>query len=853
MKTKIRNGKQLLIALLIAVCMIGLAMAFLAQDNENAFAEEKYEDKVYCHTTINEEFADDCVLVVIDKYHSQLNKKFDKEYFENLPIKSVTDLMAMEKSEDELQLLNTNDFRQILKLELEEPSKENVLELIHILEQMNGILSASPSHVLRDCSLPNCSTGTQYGNLWGLNGEYGIDAEAAWEITTGSNSVRVGIIDTGVDSHSDLSGNLVEGWNVLSEDTTQLDTVGHGTHIAGTIGATGDNIDGIVGVAQDVSLVPIQAAIGIPIIPSINLVITLLNEDTCVAAVEWAIENDIDIINFSIGSYSETLALKTAISNYNGLFVCAAGNGQLDSTLNQYVGVDVDSTPCYPACYTHGETFSDRMISVGAIDDTGAITTFSNYGNATVDVFAPGANILSTVPTSVSSDGYAYFSGTSMATPHVVGVAALIWSEFLGNPYGLERADIAVKVKETILKNVTTDSRYSGKCVSGGRLNAYNALNNIPYRQQIMSGFNYSSGIRYWRGKEDLLIAKTDSFYLNSSDILVFNKSTNLVFALGTRSTYNTWHEITGSVTYELKNSNDEIIQIEGNDAFISTFRVGLLSNVSYTNRSFTINTGSLSNGTYTLELSCVATRNGSTQTSSATFQFIVNRSCIAEGSMITLADGTQVAVEDLTGNENLLVWNMLTGQFDSSPILFIDSDSLYSYEVIKLTFSDDTEIKVIDEHAFFDMTLGEYVFLRRDAAQYIGHYFNKKSGNTWTTVQLTSVAISTESTTAWSPVTYGHLCYYVNGMLSMPGATEGLINIFDVDTSLMKYDPVQMAADIQTYGLYTYAEFNAIIPLPEYVFNAFNGQYLKVSIGKGLITLNEIAALLERYAIFFN
>ncbi|MBR1625072.1 MAG: leucine-rich repeat protein [Clostridia bacterium] len=228
--------------------------------------------------------------------------------------------------------------------------------------------------------------------------------------------------------------------------------------------------------------------------------------------------------------------------------------------------------------------------------------------------------------------------------------------------------------------------------------------------------------------------------------------------------------------------------------------------------------------------------------------------SCIAAGSLITLADGSQVAVENLTGNENLLVWNMLTGQYDTAPILFIDSDPLSSYEIIKLTFSDNTEVKVIDEHAFFDMTIGEYVFMRNDASQYIGHYFNKQGINgTYTTVQLINVTVYNETTTAWSPVTYGHLCYYVNGMLSMPGGTEGLINIFDVDTSLMQYDEEQMEEDILTYGLYTYEEFNAIIPLPEYVFDAFNGQYLKVSIGKGLITLDEIAALLERYAAFFE
>ena len=224
---------------------------------------------------------------------------------------------------------------------------------------------------------------------------------------------------------------------------------------------------------------------------------------------------------------------------------------------------------------------------------------------------------------------------------------------------------------------------------------------------------------------------------------------------------------------------------------------------------------------------------------------------------MITLADGTQIAVEDLTGNESLLVWNMFTGTFDSAPILFIDSDPYTEYEIIHLYFSDGTEVKVIDEHSFWDFDLNQYVFLRNDAAQYIGHLFNKQTddgnGNmTWSAVQLVDVDIYMEYTTAWSPVTFGHLCYYVNGMLSMPGATEGLINIFEVDAATMQYDAASFAADIATYGLFTYEEFAGIIPIPEVIFEAFNGQYLKVSIGKGLIDMDGLIALIERYTDFF-
>lgn len=232
---------------------------------------------------------------------------------------------------------------------------------------------------------------------------------------------------------------------------------------------------------------------------------------------------------------------------------------------------------------------------------------------------------------------------------------------------------------------------------------------------------------------------------------------------------------------------------------------------------------------------------------------------CVAEGSLITLADGTQKAVEELTGNEMLLVWDLFNGTFSAAPILFIDSDPMRAYEVITLTFADGTEVKVIDEHGFWNVDLNEYVFLRADAAKYIGDKFNKQivdaNGNmTYTAVELVSVSIATEYTTAWSPVTYGHLCYYVNGMLSMPGATTGLINIFEVDPDTMKIDEEAYAEDIAEYGVYTYEEFTEeIAEVPETIFNAFGGAYLKVAIGKGILTEDMILELISRYSEFFD
>ncbi len=231
---------------------------------------------------------------------------------------------------------------------------------------------------------------------------------------------------------------------------------------------------------------------------------------------------------------------------------------------------------------------------------------------------------------------------------------------------------------------------------------------------------------------------------------------------------------------------------------------------------------------------------------------------CIAAGTLITLADGTQKAVEDLTGNEMLLVWNLQTGTFDSAPILFIDSDPAAEYSVINLYFSDGTQTKVISEHGFWDHDLNKYVYLDKDAAQYIGHWFNilstDEDGNRVTEkVQLVNVVIQNEYTVAYSPVTYGHLCYYVNGMLSMPGGIEGLFNIFEVDAETMKYDEAQMQADIAQYGLFTYEEFAEIFPISEEVFEAFNGQYLKVAMGKGLIDAEGLQILIERYAEFLS
>lgn len=234
------------------------------------------------------------------------------------------------------------------------------------------------------------------------------------------------------------------------------------------------------------------------------------------------------------------------------------------------------------------------------------------------------------------------------------------------------------------------------------------------------------------------------------------------------------------------------------------------------------------------------------------------NYTCVAEGTLITLADGSRKPVENLSSDDSILVWNMFTGEFDSAPLLFLEPDPVANYEIIQLNFSDGTSVKIIDEHAFWDFNLQKYVFFRSNSIEYVGHWFKKQdlddNGNLlWSKVQLLSFDVYQETTSAWGPVTYGHLCLYVNGLLSMPGATDGLINIFEVDPTTLKYDETKMEQDIETYGLCSYEEFNAIVEIPKEMFFAFNGQYIKVSIGKGFTDIDTLQKRIARYVSFFE
>ncbi len=291
-----------------------------------------------------------------------------------------------------------------------------------------GYESCSPNFELRMSATPNDSG---YDGLWGMRGTFGIDAPNAWDISTGSEEVVVAVIDTGVDyTHPDLAANMwvnsaeIPGNNldddgngikddihgarfVSSPNGNPMDDNSHGSHVAGTIGAVGNNALGVVGVNWRVKIMALKflsssgSGTLSGAIQAINYVVLMKDRGV-----------NVRVVNNSWGGGSYSQALRDAISRANDagiVFTAAAGNESNDN----------DLSPSYPAGYD-----VPNVVSVAAIDADGNIAGFSNYGASSVDIAAPGVDILSTTPGAT----YATYSGTSMATPHVSGALALLFA-----------------------------------------------------------------------------------------------------------------------------------------------------------------------------------------------------------------------------------------------------------------------------------------------------------------------------------------------------------------------------------------------------------------------------------------
>ena len=228
------------------------------------------------------------------------------------------------------------------------------------------------------------------------------------------------------------------------------------------------------------------------------------------------------------------------------------------------------------------------------------------------------------------------------------------------------------------------------------------------------------------------------------------------------------------------------------------------------------------------------------------------SNNCLAAGTLITMADGTQKKVEDLTTSDYLLVFNHETGKYEASKVLFIDYDDWQVWEVIYLVFDNGTTSRIIYEHGFFDRTLNKYVYIDKyNMNEFIGHDFaTAVIGATQGvgTAKLIDAYVVNEYTGCYSPTTVYHLNLIADGMLSMPGGIDGMFNFFDYDSETLAYDQQAMMADIEAYGLMTYEDFAEYMSYE--VYCCFPAQYISVSLGKGLMTEQDLEYLIERYVI---
>jgi subtilisin family serine protease len=351
------------------------------------------------------------------------------------------------------------------------PSGMTVEEALQRFNKAHGILYAQPNYRLKaSWTFPN---DPRFGELWGMHntGQTGgtadadIDAPEAWDVATGTSEIIVAVIDTGVDyTHDDLAANMwvnkaelngdpgvddddndyvddIYGYDIVNDDGDPMDDHYHGTHCAGTIGAVGNNSEGVTGVCWNVKIMALKS------LDSTGGGWT----DDAIACLEYADLMGANVTSNSYGGSGYDAAFRETI-NIAGeagmLFVAAAGNDD---------GQNNDSIPHYPSSYD-----CDSIIAVLSTDEDDDISSFSNYGPTSVDLGAPGSDILSCD----LGGGYRYLNGTSMATPHVAGACALVWSI---NP-ALSNSE----VKDIILQ--TVDETLPGLCVSQGRLNLYNAM-----------------------------------------------------------------------------------------------------------------------------------------------------------------------------------------------------------------------------------------------------------------------------------------------------------------------------------------------------------------------------------------
>jgi len=356
---------------------------------------------------------------------------------------------------------------------------EELMSLISDYESLDFVEFAEPNYVYNICKVPN---DPRFSSQWGLDqsNDCDIDVTEAWDIEVGSSNVVVAVVDTGVDyNHPDLAGNCISGYDFVNNDDDPMDDHNHGTHCAGIIGAVGNNNVGISGVCWDISIMPVKCLNSHGSGTSSGVAESII----------YAADNGADVISMSLGGgYCEIMENAVDYAYSKGVvIIAAAGNSN-------------SNTKHYPAAF-------NNVISVAATNQNDNRAHFSTYGDW-VDIAAPGVDILSTL----RNNNYGSYSGTSMACPHVAGLAGLLLSK---------KPSTSKEEIKTILRS-TTDAVNSNKPIGTGRINAREAL-------KIISKLEYSPE-EYDFGKMQRGESDSTSFEISSSsqDTISFSLSTQV-------------------------------------------------------------------------------------------------------------------------------------------------------------------------------------------------------------------------------------------------------------------------------------------------------------------------------------
>ncbi|KAA0548990.1 peptidase S8 [Bacillus sp. BGMRC 2118] len=325
--------------------------------------------------------------VAIQKVKFEKNKFKEGELivkFKDNAVSTAVEATALQSVEaDVLPEGQSNSEFKVLKV-------KDVEKAMKMLEKNPNIEYVEPNYIFNATWTPN---DTYFNNYqYGIKNTY---TNAAWDVTRGSSSQEIAILDSGVDyTHPDLDGKVIRGYDFIDNDNTPMDLNGHGTHVAGIAAAETNNGTGIAGTAPNTKILAVR--------------VLDANGSGSLAAIangiRYAADNGAEVINMSLGCDCSTATLQDAVNyawNKGAVLVAAAGNDGVSTTFE-------------PASYSN-------VIAVGAVDSSNRKASFSNYGTW-VDVVAPGVDIASTYP----GNRYVYLSGTSMASPYVAGLAALL-------------------------------------------------------------------------------------------------------------------------------------------------------------------------------------------------------------------------------------------------------------------------------------------------------------------------------------------------------------------------------------------------------------------------------------------